>query len=230
MIPIRSTIKTQTVPYVNYALIVVNILIFAYSLSLENNELEKFYLTYGVIPGDIMDFDAYGFIERTTRFFSSMAIHENWAHMVSNMIFLYIFGGGVENLFGHFRYLLFYVVCGLVAILIQTVFTLHSEIPVVGASGAISGVLGAYILFFPRSEILTLLVIIVFAQFVRIKAYIFVICWFAFQFLRGIGYIGEMGMEGVYGHLAGFTCGIITVIAYRRTKLYRHMKYKMERL
>ena len=226
MIPIRSTIKTEIVPYVNYALLAVNILVFAYTLSLAGESLEIFYQTHGIVPSKITSLETYGFFERTAKYFSSMFIHENWIHIAGNLIFLYIFGNGIEDLLGHARYLLFYLVCGLVAVFIQVVLNSHSAIPVIGASGAVSGVLGAYMLFFPRSRILTLLIVLVFVHFVRIRAYLFIIFWFAVQFLTGIGYIGDAGTEGLWAHLAGFACGAIAGRGFLYTRRYRSKKYK----
>ncbi len=147
MIPIRSTIKTEIVPYVNYALLTANILVFTYTLSLQGGALEMFYQTHGIVPSKITALETYGFFERTAKYFSSMFIHENWIHIAGNLIFLYIFGNGIEDLLGHARYLLFYLVCGLVAVFIQVALNSHSPIPAIGASGAVSGVLGAYMLF-----------------------------------------------------------------------------------
>jgi len=226
MIPIRSTIKTEIIPYVNYTLLAVNIAIFAYALSLTGESLEMFYQTHGIVPSKITALDTYGFFDRTAKYFSSMFIHENWVHIAGNLIFLYIFGNGIEDLLGHTRYLLFYLVCGLVAVFIQVILNSHSAIPAIGASGAISGVLGAYMLFFPRSKILTLLIILVFVYFVRIRAYLFIIFWFAVQFLTGIGYIGDAGTEGLWAHLGGFACGAIAGSGFLYTRGYRSKKYK----
>ena len=226
MIPIRSTIKTEIVPYVNYALLAVNILVFTYTLFLAGEPLEIFYQTHGIVPSKITALETYGFFERTAKYFSSMFIHENWIHIAGNLIFLYIFGNGIEDLLGHARYLLFYLVCGLVAVFIQVILNSHSAIPVIGASGAVSGVLGAYMLFFPRSRILTLLIVLVFIHFVRIRAYLFIIFWFAVQFLTGIGYIGDAGTKGLWAHLVGFACGAIAGRGFLYTRRYRSKKYK----
>ena len=226
MIPIRSTIKTEIVPYVNYALIAVNILVFAYTLSLAGESLGMFYQTHGIVPSKITALGTYGFFDRTAKYFSSMFIHENWIHIAGNLVFLYIFGNVIEDLLGHARYLLFYLVCGLVAAFVQVTLNSHSIIPVIGASGAISGVLGAYMLFFPRSNILTLLIVLVFVHFLRIRAYLFIIFWFAVQFLTGIGYIGDAGTEGLWAHLAGFACGAVAGSGFLHSKRYRSKKYR----
>jgi len=207
MIPIRSTIKTEIVPYVNYALLAVNVLVFAYTLLLTGEALEMFYHTHGIVPTKITTLEAYGFLDRTAKYFSSMFIHENWIHVAGNLIFLYIFGNAIEDLLGHARYLLFYLVCGLVAVFIQVALNSHSAVPVIGASGAISGVL-------------------VFVYFVRIRAYLFIIFWFAVQFLTGIGYIGDAGTEGLWAHMSGFACGAIAGGGFLYTRGYRSKKYR----
>ena len=226
MIPIRSTIKTETTPYVNYGLLAVNILVFAYAFFLQGEALEAFYRTHGIIPSKIISLEAYGFLDRTAKYFSSMFIHESWLHIGGNMIFLYIFGNAIENLLGHARYILFYLLCGLVAVFVHVLLNSHSAIPVIGASGAISGILGIYILFFPRSKILTLLVVLVFVYFVRIRAYLFIIFWFAIQFLAEIGYIGDAGAEGLWAHLAGFICGIAAGRGFFYTRQNNYEKYR----
>lgn len=226
MIPIRSTIKTEIVPYVNYALLAVNVVVFAYTLSLTGEGLEMFYQTHGIVPSRITALEAYGFLDRTAKYFSSMFIHENWIHVAGNLIFLYIFGNAIEDLLGHTRYLLFYLVCGLAAVLIQVALNSHSAVPAIGASGAVSGVLGAYMLFFPRSKILTLFIVLVVVYLVRIRAYLFIIFWFVVQFLTGIGYIGDAGTEGLWAHMAGFACGAMAGKGILRTWGYRSKKYK----
>ncbi len=226
MIPIRSTIKTEIVPCVNYALLAVNALVFAYTLFLAGDALEIFYRTHGIVPEKVTALETYGFLERTAKYFSSMFIHENWLHLGGNLVFLYIFGNAIEDLLGHARYLLFYLVCGLAAAFIQVALNSHSAVPVIGASGAISGVLGAYMLFFPRSGILTLLLLLVFVYFVRIRAYLFIIFWFAVQFLTGIGYIGDAGTEGLWAHMSGFACGAIAGGGFLYTRGYRSKKHK----
>ncbi len=151
---------------------------------------------------------------------------------MGNLIFLYIFGNTIEDLLGHTRYLLFYLVCGLAAVFIQVASDSNSAVPIIGASGAISGVLGAYMLFFPRSRILTLFILVMSACFVRIKAYLFIIFWFAFQFLTGIGYIGDAVTEdavteNVWAHMSGFACGIVAGAGILYTRGYRQdKKYK----
>lgn len=226
MIPIRTTIKTQTLPYVNYGLLALNILVFAYTLFLQDGALEAFYRTHGIVPSKIISLEAYGFLDRTAKYFSSMFIHENWLHIAGNLIFLYIFGNAIEDLLGHARYMLFYLVCGLVAVFVHVILNSHSTIPVIGASGAISGVLGIYILFFPRSRILTLLIVLVFIHFVRIRAYLFIIFWFAIQFLTEIGYIGDSEVEGLWAHLTGFICGIAAGGGFLYTRPKHYEKYK----
>ena len=213
----------------NYALIAANLLVFVYALFLDGAALEALHRVYGLIPYRVFPPDAYGALERTSMFFSSMFVHGGWLHIAGNVVFLHIFGRGVEDRLGHFRYLIFYLTCGLATAFLQTLLNIHSEVPMIGASGAISGVLGAYMLFFPRSNILTLLVILVVFQFVRIKAYLFVIVWFVFQFLGGIGYIGGTGGVAFWSHIGGLACGLVFAVSYVRTDAYRRRRYRAER-
>jgi len=197
-------------------------LVFAYALSLGGESVETFYETYGIVPSKVTALEAYGFLERTAKYFSSMFIHENWIHIVGNLIFLYIFGNAIEDLLGHAKYLFFYLISGLVAVFIHITLNSDSTIPIIGASGAISGVLGIYMLFFPKSKILTLLVIL----FIRIRAYLFIIFWFAVQFLTGIGYIGDARTDSLWTHLVGFVCGVVIGGGFLYTRGYRSKKYK----
>ncbi len=231
MIPVKSTIRTDSTPYVNCTLLALNALFFSYTLFLDKDALEMFYRTYGIVPSEATSLGAYGFLKQTTKFFSSMFVHEGWLHIAGNLIFLYIFGKGVECMTGHARYLLLYLFCGLSALLVQSAVDSGSQIPVVGASGAISGVLGAYSLFFMRSDILVLLLIPpVPLRFVKIKAYVFIAIWFITQFSMYIGYIGEVGTDTVWAHISGFACGLVSVAGYTKTREYRNKKYRMERL
>ncbi len=228
MIPVKSTIRTESIPYVNYTLLALNALFFSYTLFLDKEALEMFYQTYGIVPSEATSLGAYGFLKQTAKFFSSMFVHEGWLHIGGNLIFLYIFGKGVEGMTGHTRYLLLYLFCGLSALLVQSAVDSSSQIPVVGASGAISGVLGAYAIFFMKSDILVLLLIPIPLRFVKIKAYVFIIIWFLTQFSLYIGYIGEPSTDTIWAHMSGFACGLVSVASYMKTREYRNKKYRMD--
>lgn len=211
-------------PYVNAALIITNVLIFLYSYSI-GNYMDLLIFRYGLIPANV--FSSYpdaSLTDRVYPFFTSMFLHGGWLHLIGNMLFLYIFGDNVEGRMGHFRYLVFYVVCGLLAALFQFVTNIHSVIPMVGASGAISGVLGAYMTFYPRSRILTLVPVFFFIQFIHIPAAVFIFVWFIIQFLSGLGTLSapkETGGVAFWAHIGGFVAGLLLARFFDRKPYLR---------
>lgn len=212
MIPLRDTTSTPGIPFVNITLIAACILVFIYEYSL-GTRLSAFIDVYGLIPANVF---APGFTlgERIYPFFSSMFLHGGWLHLIGNVLFLYIFGGNVESRMGHVGYLAFYLICGFAAAAMQFLTNVNSAIPMVGASGAISGVLGAYITLFPRSKILTLIPIFFFIQLIHIPAAVFIFIWFIIQFLSGVSSLGQTGDTGgvaFWAHIGGFVAGLILV-------------------
>jgi membrane associated rhomboid family serine protease len=209
MIPIRDTIPSRSFPIVNTTLIVVNILVFFYELSL-GSHLPRFINRYGLIPAS---FTASGDADfRIYPFFTFMFLHGGWLHIIGNMLYLYIFGDNVEDRIGHFKYLVFYLITGLISAFSQAIVNLHSTIPMIGASGAIAGVLGAYILYFPRSRVLTLLPIFFFIQIVEIPAVVFLLFWFVIQFFSGVASLAVTQSSGgiaFWAHIGGFIAGLI---------------------
>ncbi len=214
MIPLRDTTRSPGFPFVNTTLIAICVLIFLYEASLGQNIIVFIY-KFGLIPANVISStNGEGFNDRIYPFFSSMFLHGGWLHLIGNMLFLYIFGDNVEGRMGHLRYLLFYIVCGFAAAVLQFVTNIHSFIPMVGASGAISGVLGAYITLFPRSRILTLIPIFFLIQLIHIPAAVFIFIWFIIQFLSGLGTLSvtrETGGVAFWAHVGGFVAGLILV-------------------
>ncbi len=211
MIPLRDTTRSANFPVINTILIVSNVVVFLYEISLGQG-LNRFIFQHGLIPGLLFSSTSTGIVERFSPFFTSLFIHGGFLHLLGNMLFLYIFGDNVEDKMGHFKYLAFYIICGFSAAVFQTLTNVHSMIPMVGASGAISGVLGAYLIFFPRSRILTLLPIFFFIQLIHIPAAVFIIVWFIFQFLSGVATLpAKPGIGGVafWAHIGGFVSGLI---------------------
>ena len=216
--------KSPGFPYVNAALITTNALIFLYSY-LTANYTDLFIIRYGLIPANVFSsFEDASLADRVYPFFTSMFLHGGWLHLIGNMLFLYIFGDNVEGRMGHFRYLAFYIVCGLIAALFQFVTNIHSVIPMVGASGAISGVLGAYMTFYPRSRILTLVPVFFFIQFIHIPAAVFIFIWFIIQFLSGLGTLSapkETGGVAFWAHIGGFVAGLLLARFFDRKPYLR---------
>ena len=216
VIPIRDTIPSRQFPVVNTILIVVNSLVFFYELSL-GNSLDSFIKTYGLIPDYLGKHNA--FFDRVYPFFTSMFLHGGWFHLIGNMLYLFIFGDNVEDRMGHFKYLIFYLFSGLAAAFSQILINIHSTIPMVGASGAISCVLGAYILYFPRSRILTLVPIFLFIQFVEIPALLFLLIWFVMQFFSGVytlAVTNDTGGVAFWAHVGGFVAGFILAKPFQK--------------
>ena len=207
MIPLRDTIRPETMPVVTRLLIVINILVFLYQTGL-GTAGERFILTHGLVP---RRFDL-GRLDAFRPIFTSMFLHGGWMHLIGNMLYLHIFGDNVEDRLGHLRFLLLYVLSGLAAGLAQIAINPDSPLPMVGASGAIAGVTGAYFLFFPHARVVTLVPVFVFLQIVEIPAVFFLLFWFAFQLLLGIGSLGmdtAGGGVAFWAHIGGFIAGMV---------------------
>jgi membrane associated rhomboid family serine protease len=210
MIPLRDTIRSSSFPIVTAGLITANVLAFFYELSL-GRELEIFVMQYGAVP---RRFFAPGvpLLERVFPLFTSMFLHGGWFHLLGNMLYLWIFGDNVEDRLGHGRFLVFYLLCGLAAALTQIYLDPASRIPMVGASGAIAGVLGGYLHLFPHSRVLALIPIVFFFQIVEIPAFIFLVFWFLMQFLSGAASIATTqataGGVAWWAHIGGFLSGL----------------------
>ncbi len=208
-------------PIINLTLIAVNILIFIYEKSLGEG-VYPFIHEYGLIPAKVFSFSSnIGLTERFFPFLSSMFIHGNWVHLIGNMIFLYIFGSNVEIKIGHLKYLVFYVLCGFAAALFHALTSLGSLIPMLGASGAISGVLGAYITYFPISEFKNPVQILFLKNIRYIPAAAIIFLWLVIQFLNGIGSIDQSvdtGGVAIWAHIGGFVAGLILARFFHKDK------------
>jgi membrane associated rhomboid family serine protease len=216
MIPLRDVIPSRTTPVVTISLIVMNVLVFLYEFSL-GEKANEFIIAFGLIPA------AFSWVTLLT----SMFLHGGLLHCAGNMLYLWIFGDNVEDRFGHGRFLAFYLLCGTVAALAQTIMSPDSVVPMVGASGAIAGVMGAYIVMYPHSRIVTLLPIFIFIQLIEVPAIFFLGIWFLMQFLSGVGSIATAasrqpaGGVAFWAHIAGFVAGAAGVFVFRRPERQR---------
>jgi len=205
MFPLRDTQPSYSKPVVTILLIVVNILVFLFEFSLDPETQNAFIAAYGLIP------DQFHFFNVIT----SMFLHGGWMHVLGNMWFLWIFGDIIEDILGHGKYILFYLLCGAVAALAQVAVSPNSRIPTVGASGAIAGIMGAYMIKFPHSRILSLVTIVFFFTTVEIPAWIMLIYWFVIQFFSGVGTLGasqsSQGGVAFFAHIGGFIAGIALI-------------------
>ncbi len=221
MIPLKDNIPAKNFPYVNIGLILINSAFFIYEMSY-GPELDQLIFTLGFIPARFIAqqgetlLNPAGFLP----VFSSMFLHANLVHLISNMWMLWIFGDNVEDCMGHGRYLLFFLLCGIASVFAQTISNPQSVIPMVGASGAISGVLGAYIITYPKARILTLVPIVILFYIIELPAYFFLGFWFLIQLIQGSLYSlnsEQMAGGGVawWAHVGGFAAGAMLLQVFR---------------
>ncbi|HXX17641.1 MAG TPA: rhomboid family intramembrane serine protease [Candidatus Eremiobacteraceae bacterium] len=209
MIPLKDDNPTRTFPIINWVLIAVNVGVYFYQVHLPAHAAKAFLLANATVPMRIPAFlNGYlGFKMAFYPLFTSMFLHGGLMHLLGNMLFLYVFGDNVEDYFGHVGYLIFYLFCGVWSGLMHVVFNLHSSLPAIGASGAISGVMGAYAVLFPRARVLMLFFIFL----IPIPALVVLGYWFVLQFLSGIGEFGASATGGVawWAHIGGFLAGLV---------------------
>jgi len=205
MFPIRDTQPSYSRPIVTLLIIVVNILVFLFEWSLDDYSRNTLINLYGLVP------DQFAW----TSVFTSMFLHGGWLHVLGNMWFLWIFGDNIEDILGHGKYVIFYLLCGIAAALGQVALDPHSRVPMVGASGAIAGVMGAYMVKFPRARIETLVFIVIFITRFDVPAWLMLIYWFATQVFSGVGSIGvtqaSQGGTAYLAHVGGFIAGIVLI-------------------
>ena len=213
MIPLRDAIRSKTFPIVNLLIIVLNAFAFLWQLSL-GPQLKEAFLLYGIVPIRYSDpglSAQFTTFEQVLPFITSMFLHGGFLHILGNMWFLYIFGDNIEDRLGHSRYLIFYLLCGIAAGVIHLYTNGDSKIPTIGASGAISGIMGAYLILYPRSRILTLIPIFFFFQFVEIPAFIFLGYWLLIQLFSAGLTPRNVGGIAFWAHIGGFIAGLIFV-------------------
>src|ERR1700733_6474197 len=217
MFPIRDDQPSYSTAYVNWFLIALNILIYLFQSMLDPRSAEIFARQFGEVPSHLAAFLAgsqrYSLAAVVIPFFTSMFLHGSWLHVLGNMWFLYIFGDNVEDYLGHFKYLVFYILAGLIAMTTQVAIYPHSNVPTVGASGAIAGVLGAYFILFPRARVLTWFFVFV----LYLPAWSVVGEWFVLQFLSGAATLSaasasrDVGGVVVWAHVGGFVAGALMI-------------------
>lgn len=230
MIPLRDDVPSQTTPVVNWILILINVVFFAYELSMGEG-IGRFFAQAAVIPALVTGPDrvlSAGDLLRSTidpsqitRILTSMFLHGGWLHLIGNMLYLWIFGDNVEDRLGHFRYIVFYLLCGLLATWAHIAAGPRSPVPSIGASGAIAGILGAYISLYPHARVVGILPLGFFTQMIQLPAVFFLGLWFLQQFLSGAGSLmaREGGQGGVawWAHIGGFVAGVVLVRVFQRS-------------
>jgi membrane associated rhomboid family serine protease len=221
MIPLRVDILRTRVAVINALLILLNVLAFLYELSLPPRAGESLVYTFGLVPSHAqLLFTGHTITvgQAILPFVTSMFLHAGWLHLLGNMLFLWVFGGSVEEALGHFRYLIFYFIAGVGSAIVHTTLNWGSSIPTVGASGAISGVMGAFIVLFPRARVTTLIPALFLFFTIRIPAVLMLGYWFLIQFFSGVASLGAANQGGVawWAHIGGFLIGALFVVGRRR--------------
>ncbi|MCM0594378.1 MAG: rhomboid family intramembrane serine protease [Gloeotrichia echinulata DEX184] len=211
MFPLYDENPTRIRPYLTYGLIGMNILVFLHEVSLSNEQLQQFFQLYAVVPQQLST----NIKGEWITLFTSQFLHGGWWHLLSNMLFLWVFGNNIEDRLGHVKYLIFYLSCGALAALCQWVIGMNSTIPSLGASGAISGILGAYIIRFPHATIQTLVFFGFFFTTVRVPALIMIGIFFIQNLISGVASLQaaanmsvETGGVAYWAHIGGFVFGL----------------------
>ena len=223
MIPIRDNVPSRTLPIVNTTIIVVNAVVFVYEWVLPEQELRSFIHQFALIPGYFtgMPFED---VLRTQwwRPFTSMFMHGGWLHVIMNMWALWIFGDNVEDRIGHVTYVFFYLVCGLAAAVAHIFMSKGSPVPTLGASGAVAGIMGAYLMLYPRAKVYTLVPFFI-LTIIPIPAFIYLGIWFLLQLQSGILTWGHEHLAGIafWAHAGGFAAGAVLVLVATKRKRYR---------
>ena len=217
MIPLYDTVRSRRFPFINILLVIVNVVVFLYEIQLRGPALRAFVYTWGFIPTQFWNHPSsiWGNI------FSAMFLHGGWLHIISNMWVLLLFGDNIEARMGSFRYLIFYLLSGAAAALLQAYILINSDQPMIGASGAIAGVLGAYLILFPHSRIASLVPLFFIFTIVEIPAFLFLLFWFGMQIYSGLFSAQSTGVAW-WAHVGGFIFGVVMVsfFAVRRRTYY----------
>jgi membrane associated rhomboid family serine protease len=224
-LPLKDINPTVRTPYVTVGLIVINAVVFLYELML-GPDLGTFIASYGVVPYELTRFeDLVGLYRGSpvvhgqgpaflpTTLVTSMFLHGGFMHIAGNMLYLWIFGNNIEDILGPVKFLFFYLVCGIGAGILHVVLHPSSVLPTVGASGAVAGVLGAYLVAFPRARVLSLVFIVIFIQLVEVPAALVLVFWFVIQFFQGFASIstGTTGGVAWFAHIGGFLAGLVLI-------------------
>ncbi len=230
MIPIKDSIPRSGFPSIIWTLVILNGAIFIFEISIPKNILQNVFYLFGLVPARYslpkwayihgLSFDDY------LSFLTNMFLHGGWLHILGNMWFLYLFGSRVEDQMGHIRFLVFYLLSGIAANVIFFLLNIHLTIPEFGASGAIAGVMGAYIIMFPKARILTLIPIFLFPFFVELSAFFYIGFWFILQLLSGALSFASQKTGGVawLAHIGGFLTGMV-LLPFFRKKERSHRKF-----
>ena len=226
MIPLRDDNPTVLWPLVTIALILANAAVFFYELSLDPRLLESLIYQMGMVPAAVTG----SFIPGTGGYFTlvtSMFLHGGWMHVIGNMLYLWIFGNNIEDSMGHLRFILFYLITGLAAAAAHLAFNAASTVPTIGASGAVSGVLGAYLVLFPHARVQTLVTLGFFIRIIYVPAWVLLLFWIGLQLLnQALAPIDPTAGGVAYAaHIGGFAAGLVLIPLFRKHRRRSHFRY-----
>jgi membrane associated rhomboid family serine protease len=227
MIPLHDLNPARRTPIVTYGVIAACFLVFFYELSLSDAALDSFFLQWGAIPAKVSSAISHGdwFSQATLGLISSQFLHGGWLHILGNLLYLWIFGNNIEDRLGPVLYLLFYIVAGIVAGLTQVYIDPNSSVPLVGASGAIAGVLGAYLILYPSARVVSLVFLGYFITTVNVPAVIVLGLWFVLQLITGVASLGapsaDSGGVATFAHVGGFVMGMVVGVLLRVSQTRR---------
>ncbi|MBI5205014.1 MAG: rhomboid family intramembrane serine protease [Nitrospirae bacterium] len=212
MIPFKDDNPTSTFPFVTIGIIAINILVYIWEIMSPAGEKYIVY-SYGAIPSNLISFDTMQPVHPVLTIFSAMFLHGGILHIAGNMLYLWIFGNNIEDMLGHFKFFMFYLTSGIVAAYSHAIMASSSSVPMIGASGAVAGVLGAYLLLFPRAKVHTLIFLGFFIEVVKIPALIVIGFWAIIQVVNGLLTQGSAAQGGVawFAHVGGFLVGLLTI-------------------
>ncbi len=234
MIPLKDDNPINSKPIVSYGIIGFCILIFLSQLSLSENELRDFTYSYGLIPSVLMGIDQLpndiNKISPIGTIFTSMFMHGGWMHLIGNMLYLWIFADNIEDDLGTLNFVIFYFASGVGAAMSQVLVDINSQIPMIGASGAIGGVLGAYLINYPKTKVLVLIPFGFFSQLIKIKALYVLGFWFILQFINSFLSSSSGGGVAYAAHIGGFISGIILILFFNKKNTKKHYKPKNKKI
>jgi membrane associated rhomboid family serine protease len=223
VIPLHDDNPTTIPPVVTVGIIVLCAAVFLWQQTLSANAEQIAVYSYGVVPALLLGGESrppeLARIPEWLPLVTSMFLHGGWLHIIGNMLYLWIFGNNIEDAMGHARFVVFYLLCGTIAALTQSYLAVDSEVPMIGASGAIAGVLGAYAVLYPRAHVLVLVPLGFFSQVMRLPALLVLGFWFVLQFLQGSTAPSGEGGVAYWAHIGGFIAGVVLIFLYRRRGL-----------
>jgi membrane associated rhomboid family serine protease len=211
MIPLRALLYRRDTPLITLLIIGLNVVAFLYEMALPSYYRDRFIIQYALVPDQL----------HPITFLTSMFLHGGWLHLIGNMWFLWVFGSHIEDAMGPAKFLVFYLVSGIASAVVQFAINLGSPVPTIGASGAIAGVMGAFLVLYPRVRVLTLIFVIIFVTTVEIPAAFMLIYWFAIQLLSGLGSMSSVSQaQGIawFAHVGGFLAGILLVKVFGQSR------------